>query len=93
MRARPLPGRPLATGREALGRLFSDLAGWPTGGRKPVSARKGVCKGGCLMDYTVISGAVDFTGVAVGIGAIAALLAVILTSKRGANILLSFIGR
>lgn len=45
------------------------------------------------MDYTTITGAVDWAAVATGIGAVAALLAVILAAKRGAKLLLSFIGR
>jgi hypothetical protein len=43
------------------------------------------------MDYTAITDAVDFVDVLIGIGAVAALLAVVLVGKKGARLLLSFI--
>lgn len=44
-------------------------------------------------DYDAITGAVDFAQVAAGIGAIAALVAVVLVVKRGSGWLLRMIGR
>lgn len=43
------------------------------------------------MDYTAITSAIDLSPVAVGIGAIAALLAVIYAALRGAEIILLMI--
>lgn len=45
------------------------------------------------MDYTTITAAVDWSAVTTGIGAVAALLAVVLAAKTGARKILSFIGR
>lgn len=45
------------------------------------------------MDYGSITSAVDWAAVATGIGAVAALLAVVLAAKKGARILLGMIGR
>ncbi len=45
------------------------------------------------MDYTAITGAVDFADVLTGVGVVAALLAAVLVAKKGARTLLGFIGR
>lgn len=45
------------------------------------------------MDYTVITGAVDWSGVVTGVGVVAAGLAAVLVAKTGARKLLSMIGR
>ncbi len=45
------------------------------------------------MDYTTISGAVDWSAVITGVGVVAAALAGVLVAKRGAKLLLSMIGR
>lgn len=43
------------------------------------------------MDYTAITAAVDFADVLIGIGAVAALIAVVKVGKVGARMLLGFI--
>jgi len=45
------------------------------------------------MDYTVITGAVDWADVLTGLGVVAAAIALLLVAKRGARLLLGFIGR
>jgi hypothetical protein len=45
------------------------------------------------MDYALIAGAVDFTAVLAGLGLVAIAIAGIKVAKRGAGMLLSFIGR
>lgn len=45
------------------------------------------------MDYTAITDAVDFAAVVAGVGAVAVAIAAILVAKRGARMLLSFLGR
>ncbi|MCF1185016.1 hypothetical protein L0E83_16410 [Marichromatium gracile] len=45
------------------------------------------------MDYTTITAAVDWSAVLTGIGTIAVAIAGLLVAKRGAKILLGFIGR
>ncbi len=45
------------------------------------------------MDYTVITGAVDWADVLTGIGVVAAAFALLLVAKKGARTLLGFIGR
>jgi hypothetical protein len=42
------------------------------------------------MDYTAISGAVDFAGVLTGMGAVAVLLAGVYVARKGARLLLGF---
>jgi hypothetical protein len=43
------------------------------------------------MDYTTITGAIDFAGVVTAIGAAAALLAGVLVARKGARYVLGFI--
>ncbi|WP_200375327.1 hypothetical protein [Thiocystis violacea] len=45
------------------------------------------------MDYTAISGAVDWSAVLTAMGVIAVALAGLLIAKRGAKVLLAFISR
>lgn len=45
------------------------------------------------MDYTAITGAVDFAAVLTGLGVVAAAIAGVLIAIRGARILLSFVRR
>lgn len=44
------------------------------------------------MDYTTITGAVDFAGVMTGVGSVAAAVAGLYIAIRGARILIGFIG-
>jgi hypothetical protein len=43
------------------------------------------------MDYTAITGAIDFSGVLTGVGAAAALLAAVYVARKGARMLLGFV--
>lgn len=45
------------------------------------------------MDFTAIADAVDWAGVLTGLGVVAVAIAGLLVAKRGAKILLGFIGR
>lgn len=45
------------------------------------------------MDYTQITGAVDWSDVLIAIGATAAALAVVYVGRRGAGIVLGFLSR
>lgn len=45
------------------------------------------------MDYTTITGAVDFAGVITGIGAVAVAVAGVAIAMRGARLLLGFVRR
>lgn len=45
------------------------------------------------MDYEAIAGAVDWADVLTGLGLVAVALAGVLVAKRGAKLLLGFIGR
>jgi len=45
------------------------------------------------MDYTTITSAVDWAGVLTGLGVVAVAIAGLLIAKRGARVLLGFIGK
>lgn len=45
------------------------------------------------MDFTTITDAVDWAGVLTGLGVVAVAIAGLLVAKRGARLLLGFIGK